>query len=263
MGLARKFSIRRVVVSVAIGVVVATLADVGVRMSMHFFGWPSQHADVPVANWEEVKVDVPDGWIDMHVVPSLLIDRAVCTWVPGLRMTSDAVPKSASPPAWLHDFARPYRSRTVFSLAYVYTFGWPLRSSVSEQTLTPSVWNPKDVVKWYRGDMWFQSTDAGDDTFHRIRVLPALFNFGCFTVAAWVVLAGLAAAARARRCSRGGCAVCGYAIGKLAVCPECGTAGRATTAGSTVARRVAPPDHVAIMQSIAQLLVAWHMHVRC
>jgi len=256
MGLSRKFSIRRVVVSVAIGVMVATLVDVGARVV-----WLS-----PASLRRQVdayKLVAPDRIMSVSGTISPLRDVFHVYTRPAPAEHTAALILKDGEPAWTHQSRGPYQDRVGDRASLVKAFGLPLRSSMNELTflqLAPGDLAP--VTSW-GGDVWLYTPEPRFTVVDRIRILPVLFNVACFTVLAWAALTGVAAVRRARRCSRGGCAVCGYAIGKLAVCPECGTAGRATTAGSTAARRVAPPDHVAIMQSIAQLLVAWHMHVRC
>jgi hypothetical protein len=232
MGLGRKFSNRRLVVSVAIGVMVATLADVGVRMSARYLGWQRRILARESSGSREVQVKVADGWIYMDLYPSLLADQATGVWMPDGIGKLDPAATSTDMPAWGFALQGPFCSLSRSRAAYLNAFGLPLRSSVSEKVFMPARVDSIGPVMWWRGDVWFPGTDVRKDTVHRIRVLPALFNVACFTVVAWAALTGFAAVRRARRRSRGGCLVCGYAIGTLAVCPECGTAGRGVAASA-------------------------------
>ena len=226
MGLGRKFSIRRVVVSVAIGVMVATLADVGVRVAID----PRQTLgkNVPFG----VRADQPVVWFPdqrglagyrfttvffdfMSYNTGLVIDAQPDTW------------GSARPvPAWVATDAGPLQATTGSWSCDGSAYGMPLRSSVSERYTDVAFYSDMSPVTVWGGDIWYISGPPVMPRTLRIRILPALFNIACFTVVAWAALTGVAAVRRARRRSHGACAVCGYAIGTLAVCPECGTAAR-------------------------------------
>lgn len=203
---------------------------------------PTARPDQPGSGWlAPVRLDwpceVPDGWELPTVVNWSM--AAGCRWDSG-------VVESSAP-----DAATDLMGRNV-RFAAMFRFGWPSYSlywrdgtcdSMTDAPVITGSWSirggtplPPSLgnASVGRRGSWYSLKGPVP---RRLPLLPVLPGFIVNSALYGLVLAGVVLAPRwvvrarrSRRRRRGLCASCGYEVGQLTTCPECGTAGHSVTA---------------------------------
>ncbi|HLP85909.1 MAG TPA: hypothetical protein VK157_16275 [Phycisphaerales bacterium] len=238
MALLRRFSIRRVVVSVVVGVVAAAGVDVGSRLWIGRTGPRYKEIADGGRAYATYSTDAVHGTTRVHGVRSALMDMGIAAWFPAAIRTRSFAETATPPPTWTRTIAFPYRDQLGHQFVTCLAFGVPLRSSVTEYPSASAL--TIDPVIVAHGEAWIVQATPGDQRVHRVRIVPALFNVTSYAFVTWIALTGFAFGRRRLRRSRGVCEVCSYPTRGAAVCSECGTAVRP---GAAAATQVAATSH--------------------
>lgn len=232
MALLRRFSIRRVVLSVVVGVIITTTLDFGPQVigrakSQAYFNFGRE------GGWVESKFLIDGVAYHAMMWPADLRDM-------GLVMTSKPTPLARGtdrtheePPHWLPGTGELMREQMLFQAFGVSVTGVPLRSIASESVQQSFTIEQVPALSWRRGEFRVHHRGRSGSVVYRVMVTHALLNIAFFTFITWTLLTGFAAARRWRRRSRGACFACGYVLGAASTCPECGTTARPVSAGET------------------------------
>lgn len=122
-----------------------------------------------------------------------------------------AIPVNKKPPAWA-------RTRQTHDTMTTVAFGWPMRSLSFAANFADDGPPYRSRAIWYHTPAreWALPTTA----IWRGLIVNAVLYAGVI----WLLFFGVSCWRRHRRTRRGRCAACGYDVGPLERCPECGQA---------------------------------------
>ncbi len=219
----RRPRVGRLVLCGVVGVAATVLSTWGFAAA-YAFAWGSYERDEVQGDvWRPPSID--DDWEQDFVfaMRGLGVEKRVVGW---------AEPRPPPPPLSPEELERlavrdihySPRDLTVSSIAH---YGWPMHSSQIRR-------RPRDALRALRGPSPVSSFDAGlplgsmsgPNGAFSLPLRPAwpgfAVNAAIYAGVCWMLLMVMGVAARWRRRRRGRCVACGYDVGGLASCPECG-----------------------------------------
>jgi hypothetical protein len=153
-------------------------------------------------------------------------DHVAATYARG--QTQSFLP-AISPPSWVQPDGGPLKSSSRYFEVQATAFGWPLRSTVSEQYVDVLSFDGTERITWKRGELFLIQGETERPKVLRVRATGIVVNTLCFAGIAWSMLFAYVTFRRLRRRSLHLCESCGYVMPANRVCPECGAGGTTST----------------------------------
>ncbi len=225
----RRTLTRRIAISICLGFIATVAVDILARNLV-----PTRQKLVAARKLSGVFRQVSATGVEFAGVHQRLFAADHITATSSTQSSLVPLP-SGDPPQWVETDGGPLHASGRYFEMEAFAFGWPMRSSVSETYTDMLRFDGTTRIARARGELWFVQGQAERPKVLRLRAAAVVANTFFFAVIVWTSLLASATFRRARRRVRQLCVSCGYLLPSSGLCPECGTASRAS--GAQVAQR--------------------------